>query len=841
MTSSDFHDFLAKELIDLHSKISAEVSKSYAKAPTLNGLEGLQSVQREAQRRESLHRAFDVLRDGKPGKLSLNGNDDESCYSPTATSVPDRRMLSQASILTEPSHSLREIGVLNSASERTVEPQRTVSFIGDSDSVDRSQMRWMQSQAPAPIQTSYPEDENDMPAPARRRSKRTLTGRRLSGVRASLISSISTEEAGTLEDEEVQFRMWPVWHDLMQSNDCIGKLQAFYRCRKSTSNFELQSNVSSLISRDFMRLTAAEKRLADSCARLIMHPSSQFSLTWSLLGMLFVVYDVIMIPMAVFKVPGHQIIDIFTWTIRVYWTMDIICNFLTGYHQGGNLVIAPTRIFYRYITGWFPLDLFLVIIDWSLLLDDEDESSTEEMSTMETLGIARVGKSFRVLRILRIFRLMRLVKLPKYLVKIEERIQNEYAVVCIGILKLICCVLVVNHLVACMWYAVGSSSSESMNWIKKFNFTEASLGYKYASSLHWALTQFTPAAMEVYPTNESERICALVVLIFGLVTFSSFVSSITNALSRLHNMNSEYAKQLLIFHRYIVANKISKQLAVRMKRHLESRLIKGQARIEERDVQCLRILSEPLLMELRLEIYKPSLDQHAFFERLCEVNPMAMRKMCHTSILEFGVSTGDCIFSSGESCEKMYFVKSGTLRYTPDFSDTGDDENTFVNEWLCESCLWTPWIHIGLMQASTKATLMTIDSQKFRECIRAGRSNFMQPSKYAMCYVNHLNELVREGENLTDREMPLFNIEHIVEKLYNDQEDSPGSLEEIIAKVNGIQSSPSRTSSAAFDSSPRSLYRKASKASTGSFQMKPESPEPGPPDASDIALRMHSL
>merc|ERR1719181_2010605 len=98
--------------------------------------------------------------------------------------------------------------------------------------------------------------------------------------------------------------------------------------------------------------------------------------------------------------------------------------------------------------------------------------------------------------------------------------------------------------------------------------------YLYTTSLHWSLTQFTPASMEVYPENARERTFAIVVLVFALVTFSSFVSSITNAMTHLRNMNSEFEKQLLVFQRYLRYHRISTPLAVRMRRHLEHRLLR---------------------------------------------------------------------------------------------------------------------------------------------------------------------------------------------------------------------------------------------------------------------------
>lgn len=54
----------------------------------------------------------------------------------------------------------------------------------------------------------------------------------------------------------------------------------------------------------------------------------------------------------------------------------------------------------------------------------------------------------------------------------------------------------VNHFIACGWYAVGTIDFDQGSWTDALRSTP-SLGYQYTTSLHWSLTQFTPASMEV--------------------------------------------------------------------------------------------------------------------------------------------------------------------------------------------------------------------------------------------------------------------------------------------------------------------------------------------------------
>merc|ERR1712008_432282 len=71
--------------------------------------------------------------------------------------------------------------------------------------------------------------------------------------------------------------------------------------------------------------------------------------------------------------------------------------------------------------------------------------------------------------------------------------------------------------------------------------------YFYATALHWAVTQFTPASMEVTPKNLTERLYNLVAIFISLVLFPTFLTSITNCVSAFRKKNSDYsvAKRLL--------------------------------------------------------------------------------------------------------------------------------------------------------------------------------------------------------------------------------------------------------------------------------------------------------
>merc|ERR1719238_1588509 len=98
-----------------------------------------------------------------------------------------------------------------------------------------------------------------------------------------------------------------------------------------------------------------------------------------------------------------------------------------------------------------------------------------------------------------------------------------------------------NHVMACAWYFVGRTTMEAhvRNWIEVAGVDTEPLAYKYTTSMHWSMTQFTPASMDVSARNTPERIFSIVVLFFAMVAFSSIVGNITASMNSLHSRKSE--------------------------------------------------------------------------------------------------------------------------------------------------------------------------------------------------------------------------------------------------------------------------------------------------------------
>merc|ERR1712050_4194 len=147
---------------------------------------------------------------------------------------------------------------------------------------------------------------------------------------------------------------------------------------------------------------------------------------------------------------------------------------------------------------------------------------------------------------------------------------------------------------------------------------------------------------------------------------------------------------------YLNANGISQSLSFRIHRSAQGALDDRRKNRPETSVELLKLVSEPLKVELHHEIYSVSLICHPFFyyyDLACQV---PMRQICHSAVIRKRLTHGDLLFTSGETPEHphMFFLVAGELSYT---QDNMRERAVHIGSWACEASLWTTWVHHGTM------------------------------------------------------------------------------------------------------------------------------------------------
>lgn len=284
------------------------------------------------------------------------------------------------------------------------------------------------------------------------------------------------------------------------------------------------------------------------------------------------------------------------------------------------------------------------------------------------------------------------------------------------------------------------------------------LSYRYTTSLHWSLTQFTPASMEVTPENTTERVFSVVVLLFAMITFSSFVSMLTASMGALKNLSSDESRQFWLLRRYLRDWSVSRHVGLRIQRYLEYVYNQQRQRVQGKDVQLLVLLSKPLRDELTHETLAVHLKHHQLFYH-CDTR----MRVFSSALSEVSLARSDTLFSCGEQAAAMYFVGVGVFQYqlgeydeqngskgsssshepqdAAQHESEHDPEDVVEGQWISEAALWCPWLHMGDLQADTECKVVTINASTFGDHIKQNKPMFVSLCRYAESFVRMMNRI----------------------------------------------------------------------------------------------------
>jgi len=465
-----------------------------------------------------------------------------------------------------------------------------------------------------------------------------------------------------------------------------------------------------------------------SCLQpLVTGPSSRFHVAWDMVSVLVVSWDVLTVPLLAFSAmdePYLQGIGLFT---TVFWTMDIPFSFLSGFYDGGVIEMRPWRIASRYLRLWFPLDFFIVMVDWVLFV--------VQSGLTDIIGIVRGTKALRIWRILRLLRLLRVLKVPALLDDLVSYFESEALITVVNIARSLVLLGVVNHFIACGWYGSSFLLPDPMgrSWVSDLDDEGRGIAYRYTSALHWSLTQFTPASMEIVPRNTVERLYTIAVLLGAMVVFSTFVSSITTSMTTLRTSTADKSRQRTNLRKYISENKISITLAGKISAYGRSHKMNPKRRIHESDIAVFSSLPDNLRAQLRWEVYSKRLTCHPFFHHFCQADIWGVFEVCHRAMTEMSLPAQQDLYTVDSKADRTYLILSGCFEYYPD-DDESAAEEVHAASWVCEVALWLQWTHRGRLTSAVNCELVSMEAIQFRKLAALSPTAFPACCEYAKRY-----------------------------------------------------------------------------------------------------------
>lgn len=440
----------------------------------------------------------------------------------------------------------------------------------------------------------------------------------------------------------------------------------------------------------------------------LFDPSSGPRLSWDTVGMLFVVVDLVWLPMQVFDPPDYAPMLFMSWVAVFYWSIDIFVTINTGIvKKGGYMIMDRRQVFALYSKRWLVPDLLLVIVEWIFLCN---------VGEGESAGAARATKFMRVSRSMRLLRLMRLAKIREFFFTFQDLFNSEWMIVSFMVGRNLLTILALNHILACTWFLVGVTNPNG--WVHHVGeMADKTFAVQYLACLQWSMAQFTPGASPLEPFTTGERTFSICVLALGLVVATCFVSNITTTVSAVWAIQRNESTQNLLLKKFLKQNNISRSLGSRVTRYIDCVMELRQQKVHFSRVQYLSFLSGPLHVELLSELREPQLCVHKMFPRYKDVSICAFRELCTTALEQTNFARNDMVFRKGVQAKHMFFINSGALVYRHYCNHSREylKSKLETGQWCCEIALWAPWSHTGDMKAVSDCDITLLSISRFCE------------------------------------------------------------------------------------------------------------------------------
>jgi hypothetical protein len=474
----------------------------------------------------------------------------------------------------------------------------------------------------------------------------------------------------------------------------------------------------------------------------IASPRSRVRTAWEIMGAILICWDLFVIPLTVFCYPINGFTIAMEWITLLYWTLNVPQTLTVGYETALGTVMSPSPILTKYMKGWLIIDMVVLVPDWVIVVLSAGSDIERKTSCDSAVQGSAAVKLLRNLRLMRLMRLTRIARLKKIWQLLKERIYTLTLSIVANILTMLLLLLILCHFISCLWYTISYNSDGDDRWLVHYEMKGLRWNYLYATCLHWSLTQFTPAPIDIQPQNISERVFTISVVVSALVGFSYVVGSITGSLAQLRSLKEEESKQFWDLRVYLKKNHVEHVLAVRVQRYLQHVWQYQVSHKTYKQIKILTMLSEQLENELLFQLHSNHLTVHPLVEKLLKVSRVTAFRLAKEAVSTKHVAKDDPVFIHDEKPSHMYIVMEGQFQYKRVTSE-GEVVREVVDkgeDWIAEPVLWsTNWYHLGDCNAADQSSLMLVSPQHFCKEVQRNPTAWILVTTYCKNFLKWLN------------------------------------------------------------------------------------------------------
>lgn len=494
---------------------------------------------------------------------------------------------------------------------------------------------------------------------------------------------------------------------------------------------------------------------AEQVPRWLIMPYGVHRLGFDCTGMAMIMWLALEIPFTLAFVridnAAYQFFSL-SFVIDLFFIIDIIANFFTGYYKDGRLVTDQALIAKNYLKGYFLLDL-VASFPYDLIVYFATNSTRRDLDATKVLRSTRAVRVLRMARALRVIRLLRLLRLKSMVYKIEEAVQWQTVTVVCSMGKYVLIMIFLAHMEACSWYALSnnpnippgnelSDDDAFVNWVQRQEKLEPAFAAerdfeipwgRYIASLYWAFTTMSTVGYgDIFPVNEVERMFAIASMVVACCCFAMVVGGLQQVLAKFGQERQEFDRMLLKTMRYLRAQKVNRELQYKVKRYLEHNYDnKSQTSM---DPKLLANLSDNLKSEVMVALLMPIMERFPLFKQSSRLFLVRMCTGCKTH----RHAPGDVVADPGTVASSMYFVVTGRLVMIKVGENKETPRQYFEGYWIGE---------LNLFVSETRAySILSVSFSEVLEISRTALQQTLQDFPKMLGTYKEMKERIKEGD-----------------------------------------------------------------------------------------------
>ncbi|KAM5238867.1 potassium/sodium hyperpolarization-activated cyclic nucleotide-gated channel 2 [Ctenodactylus gundi] len=451
-----------------------------------------------------------------------------------------------------------------------------------------------------------------------------------------------------------------------------------------------------------------EQERVKSAGAWIIHPYSDFRFYWDFTMLLFMVGNLIIIPVGItfFKDETTAPWIVFNVVSDTFFLMDLVLNFRTGIviEDNTEIILDPEKIKKKYLRTWFVVDFVSSIpVDYIFLIVEKGIDS-EVYKTARALRIVRFTKILSLLRLLRLSRLIR------YIHQWEEIFHMTYdlASAVMRICNLISMMLLLCHWDGCLQFLVPMLQDFPSNcWVSINNMVNHSWSELYSFALFKAMSHMLCIGYgRQAPESMTDIWLTMLSMIVGATCYAMFIGHATALIQSLDSSRRQYQEKYKQVEQYMSFHKLPADFRQKIHDYYEHRY-QGKMFDEE---SILGELNGPLREEIVNFNCRKLVASMPLF---ANADPNFVTAML--TKLKFEVfQPGDYIIREGTIGKKMYFIQHGVVSVLT----KGNKEMKLSDgSYFGEICLLTRGRRTASVRADTYCRLYSLSVDNFNEVL----------------------------------------------------------------------------------------------------------------------------